>query len=78
MGTTANLNLPFRAYRLPVNDDYLVNWGIGIGIASLVAMFLGGAMGGALGTRWHTRLERQAIEETGGNSTQSGTSNTPA
>jgi hypothetical protein len=77
MGTTANLNLPFQAYRLPVQDDYLVDWGIGIGIASLVAMFLGGAIGGALGTRWHSRLERAAIEGDGSSdSTQTRTSPT--
>ena len=75
MGTTANLNLPFQAYRLPVEDDYLVEWGIGIGIASIVAMFLGGAIGGALGTRWHSRLEHAAVDqEVNGNSTQTGTS----
>ena len=77
MGTTANLNLPFQAYRLPVQDDYLVDWGIGTGIASLVAMFLGGAIGGALGTRWHSRLERAAIEGDGSSdSTQTRTSTT--
>jgi hypothetical protein len=76
MGTTANMNLPFQSYRLPVNDDYLVDWGVGIGIASLVAMFLGGAIGGALGTRWHSRLERATIEEVGGDNAQTGTSTT--
>jgi len=77
MGTTANLNLPFQAYRLPVQDDYLVDWGIGTGIASLVAMFLGGAIGGALGTRWHSRLERAAIQGDGSSdSTQTRTSTT--
>lgn len=77
MGTTANLNLPFQTYRLPVADDYLVDWGIGIGIASLVAMFLGGAIGGALGTRWHSRLERAAVDlEVSGNSAQTRTSTT--
>jgi len=63
LGTTANLNLPFTTNRLPLENDYLVNWGIGIGIASLVAMFLGGILGGGLGARWHTKLEREAYEE---------------
>ena len=61
LGTSANLNLPFQAYRLPVQDDYLVEWSIGIGIATLVAMFLGGAIGGALGTRWHSKLEEASV-----------------
>jgi hypothetical protein len=63
VGATANLNLPFTTNRLPLENDYLVNWGIGIGIASIVAMFLGGILGGALGARWHTKLERRVYEE---------------
>lgn len=63
LGATANLNLPFTTSRLPLENDYLVNWGIGIGIASLVAMFLGGIIGGSLGSRWHTKLEREVYEE---------------
>jgi hypothetical protein len=61
LGATANLNLPFQAYRLPLEEDFLVDWGLGIGIAGLVAMFAGGGIGGALGTRWHRRLEQEAI-----------------
>jgi hypothetical protein len=61
LGATANLNLPFQAYRLPLEEDFLVDWGLGVGIAGLIAMFAGGAIGGALGTRWHTRLESEAI-----------------
>ncbi|HWL65498.1 MAG TPA: hypothetical protein VNP73_05940 [Actinomycetota bacterium] len=61
LGTSANLNLPFQAYRLPVEDDVLVQWSVGIGIATLAAMFLGGAVGGMLGTRWHTKLEAAAV-----------------
>lgn len=64
LGATANLNLPFTENRLPLENDYLVNWGIGIAIASLVGMFLGSAIGGALGARWHTKLERDVYEET--------------
>ena len=63
LGATANLNLPFTTNRLPLENDYLVNWGIGIGIASVVAMFLGGIFGGSLGSRWHTKLEREAYED---------------
>jgi hypothetical protein len=61
LGATANLNLPFQAYRLPLEEDFLVDWGIGIGIAGLIAMFAGGGIGGALGTRWHRRLEAEAV-----------------
>ena len=63
LGATANLNLPFTTNRLPLENDYLVNWGVGIGIASLVAMFIGGIVGGTLGSRWHTKLERNVYEE---------------
>lgn len=58
LGANANLNLPFTTNQLPLENGNLVNWGIGIGIASLVAMFLGGALGGGMGARWHTKLER--------------------
>ena len=64
LGATANLNLPFTENRLPLENDYLVNWGIGIGIASVVAMFLGAFIGGGMGARWHTKLERDVYGET--------------
>ena len=63
LGESANLNLPFTVNRLPLENDLLVDWGLGIGIASLVAMFLGGLIGGGLGERWHTRLERRVHDE---------------
>lgn len=63
LGATANLNLPFTTNQLPLENSNLVDWGLGIGIASLVAMFLGGALGGAMGARWHTKLERAHGEE---------------
>jgi hypothetical protein len=63
LGATANLNLPFTENRLPLENDYLVNWGIGIAIASVVAMFVGAAIGGALGARWHTKLEEDVYGE---------------
>lgn len=62
LGATANLNLPFQVYRFPVEDGLLVDWGVAIGILSLVAMFLGGGVGGVLGTRWHSRLEHGDVE----------------
>ena len=64
LGATANLNVPFTENRLPLENDYLVSWGIGIGVAALVAMFVGGALGGAAGARWHTKLERDVYGET--------------
>lgn len=63
LGATANLNIPFSDYLVPLEDANLVDFGIGVGIASLVAMFLGGALGGALGARWHTKLEQAVAEE---------------
>lgn len=63
LGAQANLNLPFTTNQLPLENDNLVNWGVGIGIASVVAMFLGGALGGGMGARWHTKLERAVGEE---------------
>ena len=63
LGATANLNLPFTDNRLPVENDYLVSWGIGIAVASFVAMFIGAAAGGAMGARWHTKLEKDVYGE---------------
>jgi hypothetical protein len=63
LGATANLNLPFTTNQLPLETNNLVDWGVGIGIASLIAMFLGGALGGGLGARWHTKLERTVAAE---------------
>jgi len=63
LGAEANLNLPFTASRLPLETDTVVDWGVAVGIASLVAMFVGGIVGGLAGARWHTNLERRAIEE---------------
>jgi hypothetical protein len=63
LGAEANLNLPFTTNQLPLENDNLVDWGVGIGIASLIAMFLGGALGGGMGARWHTKLERTVGEE---------------
>jgi hypothetical protein len=60
LGASANLNLPLTTARLPVQGSgSLVDWGIGLGIAALVAMFAGGVVGGRLGSRWHTKLERR-------------------
>lgn len=63
LGANANLNLPFTTNQLPLENGALVDWGVGIGIASLIAMFLGGALGGGMGAAWHTKLERTVGEE---------------
>jgi hypothetical protein len=60
LGATANLNLPLTTARLPIQGSAsLVDWGIGLGVAALVAMFVGGVVGGSLGSRWHNKLERR-------------------
>jgi hypothetical protein len=60
LGASANLNLPLTTARLPVDgSSSLVDWGIGLGVAALVAMFAGGVVGGSIGSRWHTKLERR-------------------
>lgn len=66
LGASAQLNLPFTNARLPVSDNYAIDWGVGLGIAAVVLMFVGGAVGGVLGSRWHTKLERRADEEVQG------------
>jgi mannitol-specific phosphotransferase system IIBC component len=63
LGGDANLNLPFSTNRLPLDESNVVDWGVGIGVAALVAMFLGGMAGGALGARWHTKLEQAAHDD---------------
>lgn len=63
LGGSANLNLPFAVNRLPIKENFTVDWGVGISIASLAAMFIGGALGGIAGSHWHTKLERKVYEE---------------
>lgn len=63
LGATANLNLPYSTARLPIEENYLVDWGLPVALGALVAMFVGGALGGGLGAAWHTRLESDRIEE---------------
>jgi len=59
LGAEAELNNPLDNVRLPIEESNLVDIGTGIGIAVLVAMFLGSIVGGMLGARWHTKLERR-------------------
>lgn len=63
LGTDVQFGPPFTETRLPVSDDLIVDWGLGVGIASLVAMLLGGLIGGMAGSRWHRRLEQDALVE---------------
>ena len=63
LGATANFNLPFSDAQFPTDNSTLYELSTAFGIAVLVAMLLGGALGGSLGARWHTKLERDAIEE---------------
>ena len=63
LGADARLNLPFAENRLPVEQDYVVDWGVGIGIVALIAMFVGGILGGIAGSHWHTKLERKVYED---------------
>jgi hypothetical protein len=62
-GASANLNLPFRPAQFPTDNNTLYELSTGFGLAILVAMLLGGALGGGLGSRWHTKLERDAMEQ---------------
>ena len=63
MGAAANLNLPFDESQLPIEGDNLADFGQLVGVASLIAMFVGGILGGVLGQRWHTSLERRVVRE---------------
>lgn len=63
LGASANLNLPFSTSRLPLDNDFVVDWGMAISLGALAAMFIGGIVGGALGSRWHTKLERRTLDE---------------
>lgn len=63
LGGSASLNLPFTVDRLPIKNNFTVDWGVGISIASLALMFIGGALGGIAGSHWHTKLERKVYED---------------
>jgi len=61
LGTAVHLNYSFQTTRLPVDRDLKIHLGMGIGIASVLAMFVGGIAGGVRGARWHRKLETAAI-----------------
>lgn len=59
-GGEARFAVPFTDVRVPVEEDVVLTYGIGLGIAALVVMFLGAILGGHLGARWHDKLEAVA------------------
>lgn len=61
LGTAVHLNYSFQTTRLPVDRDLKIHLGIGIGIASVLAMFVGGIAGGVRGARWHRKLEAAVL-----------------
>jgi hypothetical protein len=61
LGTTAHLNYSFQTTRLPIDRDLKIHLGMAIGIASVIAMFVGGIAGGVRGARWHRKLEAAAV-----------------
>jgi hypothetical protein len=48
---------------LPISTSNAADYGIPIGIATLVAIFLGAIVGGMLGSNWHNKLERRTVED---------------
>ncbi len=48
---------------LPISANNAADYGIPIGIATLVAIFLGAILGGLLGSNWHNKLERRTVED---------------
>jgi hypothetical protein len=61
LGTSVHLNYAFQTTRLPVDHDFRIHIGMAIGIASVIAMFVGGIAGGVRGARWHRKLEGAAL-----------------
>lgn len=58
----ANVDPGIRSFNVFTAGDVVIEWGVSMAVASLVAMFVGGGLGGLLGTRWHSRLEQEATE----------------
>jgi uncharacterized membrane protein len=54
------VNLPFNLSAV-TQTNKAQTWGLGLSIATLVAMFAGGILGGALGERWHHKLESAEV-----------------
>ena len=61
LGTNVHLNYAFQTTRLPIDRDFKIHLGMAIGIASVIAMFVGGIAGGVRGARWHRKLEAAAV-----------------
>jgi hypothetical protein len=64
-GVEVRFVAPFTALQIPVEQEFVVTFGIGLGIATLVAMFVGAVLGGAMGSRWHDKLEAAVVEDRG-------------
>ncbi len=62
-GAPTGPSIPFTSARIPLQDDYVVDWGLGVALGAMLAMFLGGVTGGLAGSRWHTRLESRALAD---------------
>lgn len=61
LGTSVHLNYSFQTTRFPIDRDLKIHLGMGIALASIIAMIVGGIAGGVRGTRWHRRLEESAL-----------------
>ncbi|MFN2526400.1 MAG: TIGR04086 family membrane protein [Actinomycetota bacterium] len=61
--TPTGPSLPFTSARIPLQDEYVVDWGLGVALGAMLAMFLGGITGGLAGSRWHSRLESRTLAE---------------
>lgn len=57
MGADFNFNMPLAGETLDVSGNTAWSIGLGVGIASLIAMIAGGIYGGTRGARWHNKLE---------------------
>lgn len=62
IGSTEDVRTPFNSTQLPADGEVL-RWGAGLAIAAVAAMFVGAIVGGSMGSRWHTKLERRAVDE---------------
>src|SRR5918992_1093964 len=60
-GASEGFELPSVSKQIPIEGQYQnIDFQIGILVATLAAIFIGGILGGMLGSRWHTKLERRA------------------
>jgi hypothetical protein len=62
LNARADLLAPITPATIPLEQTMMVNFGAGIGLAALIAMFLGGFLGGRRGAAWHETLEVHTYE----------------